>query len=169
MAKRSFQVPSFTPTATADTINLANASYMAIQAGASTTALNIIEIYQGGMNTSSAVNLNMWARDSTVGGTPTALAAPNSDGPLNTVTTATTSPPVSFVGAPTIPQRSAVTTAARLALSFNSFGGIVRWVAAPGEEWSIYGTTASVSESSLSGFTGSGAGLQGAHIIYEPL
>ena len=47
-------------------------------------------------------------------------------------------------------------------------GGIVRWVAAPGEEPSTIGNTASLGEVSLSAFTGGTAGLTGAHIIYEP-
>jgi hypothetical protein len=36
-----------------------------------------------------------------------------------------------------------------------------------GEGWAITGVTASVSESSLSGFTGGGGGVMGAHILYE--
>ncbi len=43
-----------------------------------------------------------------------------------------------------------------------------RWVAAPGEEPSTIGNTASLGEVSLSAFTGGTAGLTGAHVIYEP-
>jgi hypothetical protein len=76
--------------------------------------------------------------------------------------------PVVGISGGTLPQRSALVTVARLCLTLNTFGGIVRWVAAPGEEWDIYGVTVSQSESSLSAFTGGSAGLMGAHIVYEP-
>lgn len=168
MAKRSFQVPTFTPTATADTTNLANGTYMSVGASGATAGLNVLEIYLGGQHTASAAMLTMFARDSTLVATPTALAAPASDGPLDTRTAALAAVPITATAAGTAPQRSAVTTSARLNLSFNAFGGIVRWVAAPGEEWGITGVTVSVSESSLSNFTGGAAGLIGAHIIYEP-
>ncbi len=45
---------------------------------------------------------------------------------------------------------------------------IVRWVAAPGEEWGITGVSVSVSGSTLSAYTGGSVGLMGAHIIFEP-
>lgn len=131
--------------------------------------LNVIEIYEGGQATASAVNIMMFARDSTLSAIPTALAAPASDGPLDSRTAAAqiaSGVTNNFAG--TAPQRSATTTSARLNLSFNAFGGIVRWVAAPGEEWGITGVTASISESSLSAFTGGSVGLMGAHIVYEP-
>lgn len=168
MAKRSFSEATWTPTATADTTNLANATYMAIGASGATAGLNVIEIYQGGQATSSAVNIMQFAREVVLGGTPAALAAPNSDGPLDTRTAALAAVPITYVAASTPPQRTSATTAARLSLTFNAFGGIVRWVAAPGEEWGITGVTVNVSESCLSAFTGGNVGLMGAHIIYEP-
>src|SRR6185369_11573179 len=168
MAKRSFQNPTWTPTATADTTALANSTHMSV-ASAAGNGLNVIEIYIGGQATASSVNIMMFARNSTVGVIPTALSAPVSDGPLDSRTAAAQiASGVTFVQAGTSPQRSAVTTSSRLNLSLNAFGGIVRWVAAPGEEWGISGVTASISESSLSAFTGGSVGLMGAHIIYEP-
>ena len=168
MAKRSFSAATYTPTATADTTNLANATYQAIGASGATAGLNVIEIYEGGQASASSINIMQFARDSTLVATPTALAAPNSDGPLDTRTAALAAVPITAVAAGTAPQRSAVTTSARLSLTLNAFGGIVRWVAAPGEEWGITGITVSVSESSLSAFTGGSVGLIGSHIIYEP-
>jgi len=168
MAKRSFSAATYTPTATADTTNLANATYQAIGASGATAGLNVIEIYIGGQASASSINIQQFARDSTLGGTLTALAAPNSDGPFDTRTAALAAVPLTFISAGTNPQRSAATTAARLTLSLNAFGGIVRWVAAPGEEWGITGVTVNVSESSLSCYTGGSAGLIGSHIIYEP-
>lgn len=170
MAKRIFQVPTFTPTATADTTNLANNTHLSIGASGASAGLNVLEIYEGGQATSSSVNIMMFARDSTLAGTPTALAAPAGDGPMDGRTAALAAPPITFNFVTTTPnQRSAATAQARLNLSFNAFGGIVRWVAAPGEEWGITGVTVNISESSLSAFTGGSVGLMGAHIVYEPL
>lgn len=168
MAKRSFQNPTWTPTATADTSSFTNSTFMSIGASQAGAAVNVIEIYEGGQASASSINIMMFARDSTLVAIPTALSAPVSDGPLDT-RTATAALSITAVQAGTTPQRSAVTTSSRLNLSFNAFGGIVRWVAAPGEEWGITGVTASISESTLSAFTGGSVGLMGAHIIYEPL
>lgn len=168
MAKRSFSAATWTPTATADTTNLANSTFMSIGASGATAGLNVLEIYIGGQASASSINIMQFARDSTLVATPTALAAPNSDGPLDSRTAALAAVPITAVQAGTAPQRSAATTAARLSLSLNVFGGIVRWVAAPGEEWGITGVTVNISESSLSAFTGGSAGLCGAHIVYEP-
>lgn len=167
MGKRSFSVPVWQPTATADTTALANNTFMAIGATNATSGLLVQEIEMGGQASSSTALMMMFARDSTLGATLTALAAPNSDGPLHTLGQAGQTGSLTFNFAGTSPQRSATTTSARLNLTFNAFGGIVRWQAAPFEEWGIVGVTASVSESSLSGFTGSQAGNIGSHIIYE--
>lgn len=168
MAKRSFQVATFTPTATADNSALANATYMAIGAGSATQMLNVLEIYIGGQAASAGINIMQFARDLVLAATPTALAAPNGDGPLNGATAALAAPPITNVAAATGPSRTNTATTARLNLTHNPFGGIVRWVAAPGEEWTIIGQTVSISESSLSCFTGGSVGAVGAHIIYEP-
>jgi len=169
MAKRIFQVPTFTPTATADTTNFANNTMMTIGASSASAGLNVIEIYEGGQATASTVNIMMFARDVVLAGTPTALAAPASDGPMDSRTAALAAVPITYNFVTTTPnQRTSATAQARLNLSLNVFGGIVRWVAAPGEEWGITGVTVNISESSLSGFTGSTTGLLGAHIVYEP-
>ena len=169
MAKRIFQVPTFTPTATADTTNLANNTHMSIGASGATAGLNVIEIYMGGQASASSINIMMFARDVVLAGTATALSAPASDGPMDTRTAALAAVPITYNFVTTTPnQRTSAITAARLNLSLNTFGGIVRWVAAPGEEWGITGITVNVSESSLSAFTGGSAGLLGAHIVYEP-
>lgn len=171
MAKRTFSQQTWTPTATADggTNFLANTTYMAIESGAAIQGLSVIEIYEGGQASASSINIMNFARSVSFGTTPTALASPNSDGPMTGLTQTLGTVPVTYVAASTGPARSSVSTQARLNLSFNSFGGIVRWVAAPGEEWGIIGITASISGSTLSAFTGGSAGLMGAHIVYEPL
>jgi len=171
MAKRIFGVATFTPTAQADTTGLTNATYMGIGSATATAtfSLNISEIYMGGQASASAVNIMQFARVSTLGATPGALAAPNSDGPMNTATQVLADVPKTYVSAGTAPQRCAATTAARLHLNFNAFGGIVRWQADAYSSWGITGTTINVSESNLSAFTGGNVGAIGAHIIYEPL
>jgi hypothetical protein len=169
MARRSFSAASYTPTATADTsTTLANGTYQAIGASGATSRIKICEIWIGGQATASAVNITQFARDHVLGATLTALAAPNADGPLDTSTAALAAVPLTYVAATTPPQRSILTTAARLSLSHNANGGIVAWHAGPGEEWGITGVTVDVSESSLSCYTGGNVGLIGSHIIYEP-
>jgi hypothetical protein len=167
MAKRSFANPSWTTAATANGSTLTASSYQAIGASTASTGLLVSEIYIGGQATSSMVQVLVFARDSTLGATLTTLADPVHDGPMNSLTAAAQVGSLTFIAATTNPTRTVTTTSSVLNLSMNAFGGIVRWVAYPGEEWGIIGVTASISESSLSGTTGTAAGLVGSHIIYE--
>jgi hypothetical protein len=168
MAKRIFQQATFTPTATADTTNLATATFMSLGAGTASQLLKVIEIYEGGQASASSINIMQFARDSTLIGTPTALAAPNSDGGMSTFTAPLAVVPVVGISGGTLPQRSALVTVARLCLTLNTFGGIVRWVAAPGEEWTMVGTATNTSETTLSNFTGGSTCQFAGSIIYEP-
>lgn len=148
MSRRVFAVNAFTATATADTTNLADGTYLGLSAGGATNRCEVTEIYMGGHSAASNVNIMMFARNSQISGTKTALAAPNSDGPMDGLTQAVTTPSLGFVAATvTTPQRASGTTAARLGLTYNSFGGIVRWTVMKGEGWFITGVTASVRKS----------------------
>lgn len=168
MAKRSFEAHTYAMTATADGSALANNTYQALEAGSSTQYVEVQEVYIGGQAASSAVNIAMLARNGTVGTTPTALSnATAVDGPMRSFTAALAAPPVTYVAAGTGPQRASNNTHARLNLTHNAFGGIVRWVAAPGEEYGILGNAAGAGVS-LSAFTGGGGGTVGSHLIYEP-
>lgn len=169
MAIRAFTATSYTPTATADTTALANGTYQAIGADAAASALNVQKITVSGQASASAPTFMQFARDSTLGATLTALAAPNSDGPISSAADAaqTNVNSLTFVAATTAPQRSAVTTSARMSLALNAFGGFVRWESMPGRDWMIFGVTVSISESSLSAFTGGSVGLIGSTIEYE--
>lgn len=167
MSKRVFQVEAFTPTATADGTTLANATYMDIGAASATTALEITEIYMAGQAAASAVNIMQFARDLVLPATPTALAAPNGDGPLVGNSQTLSANMITCVAATTGPQRTNTATTARLNATFNAFGGISKWQANRGEGWQIAGVTVSVSGSNLSSRTGT-SGAMGAHIIYEP-
>jgi hypothetical protein len=168
MGKRSFSVPTWTPNAFADTVALTNNNHMTLTANNATSGLLVQELEIGGQSGSSTVQIMLFARHSTIAVTPT-MVAPYSDGPLATYAQLTSAGVLASHLAGTAPQRSANLNSSRLNLSFNGFGGIVRWQAAPFEEWGILGTAANVSESSLSAFTGSTAGAIGTHIIYEPL
>lgn len=167
MAKRSFKVATFTSAAVADTVAFAASSYMALQGGSATQRILVSEIFLGGQAGSSAPQYVNVSRDSTVGVTPTALSTGSSDAALDPATAALAAPAVPFVTAGTQPQRSA--TLGLLNLSFNAFGGLVRWVAYPGEELVLLGNTASFGELSVSFYTGTTGALVGGHLVYEPL
>lgn len=168
MAKRTFQAVNWTPTATADTTALANGTYMALQGGSATQLITVLEVMVSGFAGASSPTILQLARASNVGTTPTALSAPNSDGVMHPSTAALAAPPVSFVAAAAGAQRSSATSDARLDMGLNAFGGIKRWVAAPGAEWYILGNTASAGCSVLSAFTGGTVGAISSHIEYEP-
>lgn len=167
MAKRSFSVATWTPVAVADTTNFTDSGYMGLMGGSSTQRINVLEVYMGGQAGASTPTFMVLSRDSTVQATPTALTTGQKDAALDASTAALAAPPVTFVASTTKPQRSS--TLGLLNLSYNAFGGIVRWVAAPGEEISVLGNTASLGEVSLSAYTGGTPGLMGSHIVYEPL
>lgn len=162
MARWSANETSWTTSATADTTNYTDTAYMALQGGSSTQRINILEVYIGGAATASAPSIMLVAHDSTVGATLSVgrLAA------LDAASAALAAPPVVFNTSNTKPQRSA--TLSLLNLTFNAFGGIIRWNAAPGQELGMLGNTASLGEISLSAFTGSTAALVGSHFLLEP-
>lgn len=171
MSKRVFHATNYTPTAQADTTALTSGTYQALKAAVS-SVVQVIEIMISGLAGSSAPTIMQFARASTLETTPTALASPNSDAFMNPIAHAISPAPVAFVAASTGPQRSATTTDAKLDLNLNAFGGIVRWQAAPGEEWWLHGAStvaAPAGESILSAFTGGTVGAVSSHIIYEPM
>jgi hypothetical protein len=162
MARWSAAVGTFTPVAVADATNFTSGGFLALQGGSGTQRSNILEVFCGGQATASAAQQLVLARDSTVGAT----LSGGTTAALDPATAALAAPPVGFTTATTKPQRSA--TLYLLNLSFNAFGGVVRWVAAPGEEIGILGNTASLGEVSLSHLSGGTPGLMGAHFIFEP-
>ena len=162
MAKRSLSIASFTPVAYADTTNLVNGNYLGvIQGGSATQRVVISECMLAGQATSSAPTIMLLSRDTTVAATLGATTT--TDAPLDASTAALAAPPLVGNTFTTAPQRSA--TAHLLNLSLNAFGGIVRWLAAPGEEITIIGNTQPLGEVSLSCFTGGTPGLLGGHMI----
>jgi hypothetical protein len=167
MAKRILTVNTVTPTATADTVGIVDNTYVGAILGASATQRTFIkEIYMGGQATASAPTYMVLARDSTVAGT-LVLGTGQHDAALDPASAALAAPVVVGNSATTDPQRSS--TLHLLNLSFNAFGGIVRWFPADGEAPSIVGSSASLGEVSLSAFTGGAPGAMGAHIVYETM
>lgn len=166
MALRTLSITAFTPTATADTTNIADTTYLAIQGGSSTQKIRVEEIYMGGQAGASSPTFMLLSRDSTVGAT-LSLGSGCTDAAMDPATAALAAAPGAFNTATTKPQRSS--TLHLLNLTFNAFGGLVRWNASPNErELGLVGNTASLGELSLSAFTGGTVGAIGAHLIYEP-
>lgn len=170
MAKRVYGplAGGITPTATADTANLVSNSaaigYVGAFVGASAIQkATFYEFYLGGLAGASAPTIMVVARDSTLAATLGATIS--TDAPMDGSTVALGTPLLVGNVWTTAPQRSA--SLHLLNLSFNAFGGIVRWVAAPGEEVTIIGNAVNTGEISFSAFTGGTPGLLSAHVVYE--
>jgi len=168
MAKRSLSISVVTPTATADGTNLVDATYCGAMVGGSATQRNVIsELYLGGQAGASAPTIMVFGFNSLAGITHTNSAS-SREAPLDSASAALALP--ADVGDSTVtkPQRSA-TLGHVLNLSFNAFGGIVRWLAAPGEEIVLTGLALDLGSVSFSAFTGGTPGALGSHIIFETL
>lgn len=164
MARWAAAIPTWTPVAVADTTNMTDAGHQTIQGGSSTQRGELREVYLGGQAGASAPTFMVLGRTSTVGATLTAgrLAA------IDPSTAALAAPPVAYGTSTTKPQRSS-TLGMLLNLSFNAFGGIVRWYCGPDEIISYLGNAASLGELSLNAFTGGTPGLLGSNIVFETL
>jgi hypothetical protein len=171
MSKRLFTTQGLTFTASAAGSALSAGSIsMALKGGAATQLIDVLEVLISGLATASTVAAMALARASTLETTPTALAAPHSDAAVFPNATALSSTVVPFITAGTQATPSNTVTDAKLNLALNLFGGIVRWNAAPTQQWQIIGSVAPGGESVLwNSLTGGGSsGLPNAHILYEP-
>lgn len=173
MSVNSFEVGSFTPGVGAADNVTETGTIMAILGGTSTQMSFVDEVYMGGLAASTAPMIMMLARNSTIGATPTALAANsgNSFGPLHPSAGVLTSPPTGYIAASTLPTRSGSVTLGRKTFAFNAYGGMVRVnYANTQDRFGILGNTASLGELSLSSFTGStAASAISGHILLETL
>jgi hypothetical protein len=169
MAKRLFTSAALNWTASAAGSVATTSAYMAIKGGSSSQVTDVLEILYSGKATASTVTAIEFARVSTLESVATALAAPHSDGPMNPATAALTSAVVTFVAATTQPTPSNTVTDGKLQLGMNNFGGILRWNAAPTQQWTLSGNTAPGGESILwnSLTAGGNTALGDAHIMYE--
>lgn len=158
---------SWTPTAVADITAMTDNGHQTIQGGVAGAAgagqrSELREVYLGGQATASAPAYMLLGRTAVQGATLTALRLAPID--ANSVLIAT--PPVHYAVSTTKPTRSA-TLGGLLNLSYNAFGGIVRWYCGPDETISMFGQGA-VGELSLNAFTGSSASaLMGTNVVIE--
>jgi len=167
MGKRSFSVATSTPTATADTVNLANNTHNGVlqaDTGETLQRNEISEIYLGGQAGASAPTIMVAAMNS-LAATVIVVGTEGRDAPLDGQFSALATPVKVGRSGTVVAQRSA--TLHLLQLSFNAFGGIVRWLAAPGEEIAVVGLAVNTGSFSLSAYTGGSAGLMSSHFVYE--
>lgn len=169
MARRIVSVTTQTPTATADTTNLVDATYPFLLQGGSTTQVNWVwEVsITGQAAASSSPTFMILSRDTTVAAT-NSNGTGQTDAPMASPTAALAAPALVGNTNTTKPQRSA--TAHLLNCSLNAYGGNFFWRANRVEECiQITGNTQPLGEVSLSAFTGGTPGAIGAHMIYESL
>jgi len=160
MARYSYSKLNWTPVAVADTTAFTDNGYIAVLGGNTTMRIEFSEVYMGGLAASSAPAQMIVARDSTIGATSlTGVLSAALDGAGVAPGTLASA----FSASTTKPQRSS--TLQILQLGFNAFGGVVRWVAPPGAEFSLVGSTASLGEISLSSGSAGTPGLMSAHFI----
>jgi hypothetical protein len=172
MSKRLFTSAGLTYTASAAGSSATTSAYMALLGGSTTQIIDVLEVEVIGMASASTLGALVLTRASTLATTPTALAAPHSDGGMNPNITAlvagsTVTPFVAATGQPT-PSNTA--TDAHLNVGCNLFGGINRWNASPFQQWQQVGNAVTVGESVLwnSSSAGGVTGAANAHILYEP-
>lgn len=165
MAKWAYKIASWTPVAVADVTAMTNNGFQAMAGNTATQRYDVMEVYMGGQGTSSAPMYMVLSRDALVGSsTSVSTIAGGNQAPLDTAATLAASS-VIFTSSVTAPTRAS--NGGILSLSFNGFGGIVRWVAPPGSEIKQLGTAVSTGELSLSAFTGGTPSAIGSHIVYE--
>ena len=169
MARRITSITTLTPTATADTTGLVDATYPFLLCGGTTTQVNKVwEISLSGQAaSSSSPTFMILSRDSTASATNSTGTGQN-DQPMDSQTAALTSTPLVGNTNTTKPQRSATGHLANLSL--NAFGGVYFWRANRLEEcFTTLGNAALNGEVSVSAFTGGTTGALGAHMIYETI
>ena len=159
MAQYNHGAPGWTPVAHADAASaLANNSYHAIRTTAAST-LRVVEAFIGGEATSSTVNRMALRRLSTNGATPTN----QTPAALNPLSAAAVSQ--GYVAATTGPTIASTQHLGNWAL--NTFGGIIRWVAAPGEE--LYATASTAPNGELCLDSISGLGVVSTDLKFEEM
>ena len=165
MAKWSFEIATWTPVAVGDGAAMTANAFQGLVGNSATQRYDISEIYMGGQGTSSAPMYMVFARSHLVGSsTAVSTIAGGVQSMLDSAATAAVSSK-NFTSSVTQPTRAS--NGGVLSLSYNGFGGIVRWVAPPGSEIKQLGTAVSTGEITLSAYTGGTPSAMGSHIIYE--
>jgi hypothetical protein len=169
MARRIVSITTLTPTATADTTALVDATYPFLLQGGTSTQLNRVHevSISGQAASSSSPTFMLLSRDTTVAVT-NSNGTGQTDTPIDASTAALTAAALTGNTNTTKPQRSA--TAHLMNCSCNAYGGSFFWRANKLDECpAILGNTQPLGEVSLTAFTGGTAGAIGAHMIYESL
>ncbi len=160
--KYTSAVSGWTPAATADGAQLSASGYHALRTAAATDMARIVEVGVQGEATSSTVNQMALRRHTTHATTPTNRVP----APLNPYSQVSVFQ--GFITASTNPTVAALATIQHVInLSFNAFGGLARWVAAPDEE--IYLITATANNDEISLASVSGVGLVSSHYVVEEM
>jgi hypothetical protein len=159
--------------ATAAGSQATSGGHMSLTGSSATQITDILEVQITGKAAAAAVCATYLARQSTLGtGGASALTGQNSDGPAHFATAVLASPVVDAVAyATNQPIPSSAITDAKLQMGINFFAGILRWNAAPTQQWTMVGNTAPGGGSILWNNSSAGgvAGLADAHIVYETL
>ena len=167
MAKRTTSQAGITPAAVADGAAFTSGQQFADYFGASAPQRTVFfEFYLGGLAGASSPTPMIVSRDSVLAVGAGSFAAGGADN-NNAAGTAALAAPLNVGNVFGTSYNTRTLANHLINLSFNAFGGIVRWVAAPGEELTIVGNTAPLGTLSLSCWTGGTPGLLGGHIIYE--
>jgi len=177
MAKRNFNTFGVTFPATALATAATTSGYMAMVGSSTTQVTDINEILITGTASSSTIGAFAFIPISTAQtGGASALVAPNSDGPMQSNATPVIN--TTFIAAVTTqPQASNGITAPKINVGLNTFGGILRWNAAPTQQMTLIGnaifaagTPVTFGQAMLLNMSaGTGASTTAnVHIIYEP-
>jgi hypothetical protein len=177
MAKRTFNTFGLTFGATALAAAATTSQYMAMVGSSTTQVTDINEVLISGTAAASTVGAFALIPISTAQtGGASALTAPHSDGPMQSNATPTAN--TTFIAAVTTqPQASNAITAPKLNIGLNTFGGIIRWNAAPTQQYTLIGNAIFAAGPpvtfgqciliNMSAGTGAST-TANAHIIYEP-
>jgi len=173
LAKRIFNT-NLTWATQALNVAVTGANSMNIQGISTTQVIDWDEVLISGQDSASVIGNFLVVPMSTMGATFTALAAPNSDGPMQSGAT-----PVvqnTYIAATTEPVPSNAVTAPHINLGLNTFGGIIRWNAAPTQQFTTVGSAVFAAGPPttfggailLNNSTTGASAKAVAHIIYEP-
>jgi hypothetical protein len=166
MGRRVMTVPTWSAVAVANATNMVDAQHFSLKGGSATQRTYLLEVYCGGLATSSAPSILQLARHSTVGVTGMSLAG-GSEEALDGAMADLAAPAVPYNTSTTKPQADA--TALLGSYAVNLFGGLVRKQWNPNEGPNVYSATASLGELGLNAFTGSTTGSLGTHFEYETI
>jgi hypothetical protein len=170
MAKWSFLATNWTPgTGVADG-TASNNPAQSIRGGNATQFIDILEVKVTGLAGASAPTPLLLGRVSTIASAPTTLTASFGHfGALNPFTAQLSAPMSAWTSANPNSTRSTTVSEGQLDCGVNAFGGILRWNAAPTQQFSMYGNTSDLGEIVLSCTTGGTPGLIQSHILVEPM